>query len=300
MCNMYEKAINNYEIYQFTKQKSTNIIKSFNKRFIKLQGGNIMIQYEKATGEFKLNGKTAIVTGGAGGIGEATARMYAAKGANLVLVDIKDTVSDVASAIAKEYNTRAIGIRCDLTKEGDIEQVVTKAVDTFGEINILANVAGRVDLDNAEDIDFTLVENQMNVNAFSVFRLTQKVGRVMIQQKKGGKIVCVTSQADFIAIDKHVGYTMSKAALVGMIKVLALEWAEFGINVNGVAPTVVRTYMGDRAWQGKVKDDMIEAIPAHRFAEVDEIAAAILFLSCSESNMITGEDLVVDGGFTIR
>ena len=122
----------------------------------------------------------------------------------------------------------------------------------------------------------------------------------MIQQKKGGKIVCVTSQADFIAIDKHVGYTMSKAALVGMIKVLALEWAEFGINVNGVAPTVVRTYMGDRAWQGKVKDDMIEAIPAHRFAEVDEIAAAILFLSCSESNMITGEDLVVDGGFTIR
>ena len=94
--------------------------------------------------------------------------------------------------------------------------------------------------------------------------------------------------------------TMSKAALVGMIKVMALEWAEFGINVNGVAPTVVRTYMGDRAWQGKVKDDMIKAIPAHRFAEVDEIAAAILFLSCNESNMITGEDLVVDGGFTIR
>lgn len=259
-----------------------------------------MIQYEKATGEFKLEGKTAIVTGGAGGIGEATARMYAAKGVNLVLVDIKDTVSEVASAIAKEYNTRAIGIQCDLTREDEINRVVTAAVDTFGEINILANVAGRVDLDNAEDIDFALVENQMNVNAFSVFRLTQKVGRVMIRQKKGGKIVCVTSQADFIAIDKHVGYTMSKAALVGMIKVLALEWAEFGINVNGVAPTVVRTYMGDRAWQGKVKDDMIEAIPAHRFAEVDEIAAAILFLSCSESNMITGEDLVVDGGFTIR
>lgn len=259
-----------------------------------------MIQYEKATGEFKLEGKTAIVTGGAGGIGEAAARMYAAKGANLVLVDIKDTVGEVASAIAKEYNTGAIGIQCDLTKEEELNRVVTTAVDTFGEINILANVAGRVDLDSAEDIDFALVENQMNVNAFSVFRLTQKVGRVMIGQKKGGKIVCVTSQADFIAIDKHVGYTMSKAALVGMIKVLALEWAEFGINVNGVAPTVVRTYMGDRAWQGKVKDDMIEAIPAHRFAEVDEIAAAILFLSCSESNMITGEDLVVDGGFTIR
>jgi 2-deoxy-D-gluconate 3-dehydrogenase len=92
---------------------------------------------------------------------------------------------------------------------------------------------------------------------------------------------------------------MSKAALIGMTKVLALEWAEFGINVNAVAPTVVRTFMGDKAWQGKVKDDMIQKIPAHRFAEVDEIAAAILFLSCDESNMITGENLVIDGGFTI-
>lgn len=259
-----------------------------------------MINYEKVTGEFRLDGKVAIVTGGAGGIGEATAQMYASKGAKLVLVDIKDSVEAVAANIAKDYQIKAIGIQCDLTRQDEVDRVVETAVETFGEINVLANVAGRVDLDNAEDIDFALVENQMNVNAFSVFKLTQKVGNVMIAQKKGGKIVCVTSQADFIAIDKHVGYTMSKAALVGMIKVLALEWAEFGINVNGVAPTVVHTYMGDRAWQGKVKDDMIQSIPANRFAEVDEIAAVVLFLSCSESNMITGEDLVVDGGFTIK
>ena len=173
-----------------------------------------MIQYEKATGEFKLNGKTAIVTGGAGGIGEATARMYASKGVKLVLADMKDTVSEVAARIAEEYHTQAIGIQCDLTKPEEVDRVVETAIETFGEINILANVAGRVDLDNAEDIDFALVENQMNVNAFSVFRLTQKVGKTMIKQGKGGKIVCVTSQADFIAIDKHVGYTMSKAALV--------------------------------------------------------------------------------------
>ena len=139
----------------------------------------------------------------------------------------------------------------------------------------------------------------MAINAVGVFRVCQAVANQMIRQEKGGKIVCITSQADFIAINKHVGYTMSKAAVVGMIKVCALEWAEYGINVNGVAPTVVNTYMGERAWQGKVKDDMIEKIPAHRFAETDEIAAAVLFLSCKESNMITGEDLVVDGGFTI-
>ncbi|WP_077534158.1 GolD/DthD family dehydrogenase [Massiliimalia massiliensis] len=259
-----------------------------------------MIQYKPVTGEFDLTGKTAVVTGGAGAIGLETARMYARKGANLVLVDVKDDVPQVAEDLEKEFGVRAIGVHADLTSQDDVENVVRETLKTFGEVHILANVAGRVDLDNAEDIDVRLVENQINVNAIGAFRLTQKIGQVMIEQGKGGKIVCVTSQAGFIAIDKHIGYTMSKAAMIGMIKVLALEWAEFGINVNGVAPTVVRTVLGERAWQGEVKERMLKAIPANRFAEADEIAAAILFLSCDESNMITGENLVIDGGFTIQ
>lgn len=259
-----------------------------------------MIQYTPVTGTFDLTGKTAVVTGGAGAIGEETATMYARKGCNLVLVDIKNDVPQVAQRLAKKFSVKAIGVKADLTKMEDVDNVVAKVLDAFGEIHILANIAGRVDLDNAEDIDMKLVENQMDVNALGAFRLTQKIGQVMIRQGKGGKIVCVTSQAGFIAIDKHVGYTMSKAAMIGMIKVLALEWAEFGINVNGVAPTVVRTYMGDRTWKGEVKERMLKAIPANRFAEADEIAAAILFLSCDEANMITGENLVVDGGFTIQ
>lgn len=259
-----------------------------------------MIPYTPVTGAFSLTGKTAIVTGGAGAIGGETAKMYARKGANLVLVDVKEETPEVAAKIAEAFGVRAVGVKADLTKQEDVDHVVKTALDAFSEIHILANIAGRVDLDNAEDIDIRLVEDQINVNALGAFRLTQKVGKVMIQQGKGGKIVCVTSQAGFIAIDKHVGYTMSKAAMIGMIKVLALEWAEFGINVNGVAPTVVRTYMGDRAWKGEVKERMLKAIPANRFAEADEIAAAILFLSCDESNMITGENLVVDGGFTIQ
>lgn len=258
-----------------------------------------MIQYEKINGSFDLTGKTAIVVGGAGGIGEATARMYANKGANVVIADCKDNCSEVAEAIAKEYGTQAIGVKCDVTSQQSVDDAVKATVDRFGEVNILAAMPGFVDLYWAKEIDISAVEKQIDINAVGVFRVCQAVGNQMIKQEKGGKIVCVTSQADFIAINKHVGYTMSKAAVVGMIKVLALEWAQYGINVNGVAPTVVNTYMGERAWQGKVKDDMIEKIPAHRFAETDEIAAAVLFLSCPESNMITGEDLVVDGGFTI-
>lgn len=258
-----------------------------------------MIQYEKVTGAFDLTGKAAIVVGGAGGIGEATARMYAAKGAKVAIVDCKNNCPQVADAIAKEYGVETIGVRCDVTSQESVEAMLAEVVKAFGEVNILACMPGFVDLYRATDIEISNVEKHIAINAVGVFRVCQAVANQMIKQEKGGKIVCITSQADFIAINKHVGYTMSKAALVGMIKVCALEWAEYGINVNGVAPTVVNTYMGERAWQGKVKTDMIEKIPAHRFAETDEIAAAVLFLSCAESNMITGEDLVVDGGFTI-
>ena len=258
-----------------------------------------MIQYKKLDGSFSLEGKVAIVVGGAGGIGEATSRMYARKGAKVAIVDFKENVGELAQRISDEFGVEAIGLRCDVTDARQVQDTVDQVVEKFGEINILANMPGYVELERAEVIDMAVIEKHMNINAYGVFRMCQAVARQMIRQNKGGKIVCVTSQADFIAINKHVGYTMSKAALVGMIKVLALEWAEYGINVNGVAPTVVNTYMGERAWQGKVKEDMLQKIPARRFAEPDEIASVVLFLSCDEANMITGEDLVVDGGFTI-
>ena len=258
-----------------------------------------MIRYEKVNADFDLTGKAAIVVGGAGGIGEATAQMYAKKGAKVAIVDCKDTCPQVAEAIAKEYGVETVGVQCDVTSQESVDAMMREVLEAFGEVNILAAMPGFVDLYRATDIEIATIEKHLAINAVGVFRVCQAVANQMIKQGKGGKIVCITSQADFIAINKHVGYTMSKAAVVGMLKVCALEWAEYGINVNGVAPTVVNTYMGEKAWQGKVKDDMIEKIPAHRFAETDEIAAAVLFLSCKESNMITGEDLVVDGGFTI-
>lgn len=258
-----------------------------------------MIKYEKVTGDFNLKDKVAIVVGGAGGIGEATAQMYARKGACVAIVDCKDTCPEVAKKLADEFGVKTIGVKCDVTSQDSVDNMMKTVIDTFGKVDILAAMPGFVDLYRANEIDIAIIEKHININAIGVFRVAKAVANQMIKQGTGGKIVCVTSQADFIAINKHVGYTMSKAALVGMIKVCALEWAEYGINVNGVAPTVVNTYMGEKAWQGKVKTDMIEKIPAHRFAETDEIAAAVLFLSCPESNMITGEDLVVDGGFTI-
>lgn len=129
--------------------------------------------------------------------------------------------------------------------------MMAAVLEAFEEVNILAAMPGFVDLYRAADIEISTIEKHMAINAVGVFLVCQAVANQMIRQGKGGKIVCITSQADFIAINKHVGYTMSKAAVVGMIKVCALEWAEYGINVNGVAPTVVNTYHGRESMAGK-------------------------------------------------
>lgn len=210
-----------------------------------------MIQYEKVNGDFDLTGKAAIVVGGAGGIGESTARMYAKKGAKVAIVDCEDNCPEVAEAIAKEYGVQTIGVKCDVTSQESVDAMMAAVLEAFEEVNILAAMPGFVDLYRAADIEISTIEKHMAINAVGVFRVCQAVANQMIRQGKGGKIVCITSQADFIAINKHVGYTMSKAAVVGMIKVCALEWAEYGINVNGVAPTVVNTYHGRESMAGK-------------------------------------------------
>ena len=110
----------------------------------------------------------------------------------------------------------------------------------------------------------------------------------------------IASQASIIALDRHVAYCTSKAAIVGMTKVLAAEWAQHGITVNAVSPTVVETELGKKAWSGEVGEAMKKKIPVGRFAQPEEIAAAVLYLVGAVSGMITGENLIIDGGYTIQ
>ena len=257
------------------------------------------MQYKPFDGTFNLAGKVAVVTGAANGIGRATAGAYAQQGARVVLVDLVDRVHEAAEAIRREHGVETLALQKDITRPNAAAEIAQAAVEAFGTIDILANIAGAVELEAAETLPEAYWDKMMTVNAKGTFLMSQQVGRVMIANG-GGKIVNIASQAGFIAIDKHVAYTASKAAVIGMTKVLALEWAEHNINVNAVSPTVVLTEMGAKAWQGEVAEAMKRTIPCGRFAYPDEIAAAVLFLSCDASNMITGENLVVDGGFTIK
>lgn len=255
-----------------------------------------MLKYYGADTDFSLAGKTAIITGGAAGIGFAAAEFFAKKGVNLVLADLNPNVDKIAKGIGENH----IGVGGDITDGGYRAHVIAAAVSQFGQIDILINSAGIVALEKAELISEDMWDKTMNVNLKASFMMAQAVGAYFIDQKIDGCIVNMASQAGVIALDKHVAYCASKGAIIAMTKVMAYEWGKYGIRVNCVSPTVVLTELGHKAWDGPVGDAFKKEMPAGRFAEPDEIAGVIAFLCSRAAAMITGHNLLVDGGFTIK
>ena len=180
------------------------------------------------------------------------------------------------------------------------EEVIEAGVKAFGQIDILVNCAGIVALEDAELISADDWNRTISINLSASFFMAQAVGKYMIDNKINGSIVNMASQAGVIALDKHVAYCASKGGIIAMTKVMAKEWGPKGIRVNCVSPTVVLTALGHKAWDGPVGDAFKKEMPSERFAEPEEIAAAIAFLCSKGAGMITGHNLLIDGGFTIK
>lgn len=255
-----------------------------------------MLKYSGADVNYSLEGQTAIITGGAAGIGNATAQFLAKKGVSCVLADLNPDVNEIAEKTGKN----CIGIAGDITDAKYRAAVVAKAVREFGAIDILVNCAGIVALEKAEDLSDDYWEKTISINLSASFKMAQAVGKYLIDAKRPGSIVNMASQAGVIALDKHVAYAASKGGIIAMTKVLAYEWGKYGIRVNAVSPTVVMTALGKKAWEGPVGDALKKEMPSGRFAETDEIAGVIAFLCSGAAGMITGHNLLVDGGYTIK
>jgi NAD(P)-dependent dehydrogenase (short-subunit alcohol dehydrogenase family) len=255
-----------------------------------------MISYHGVDADFSLEGKTAIITGGAAGIGYATARFFAEKGVNLALADLNKDVD----GIAKKLGPGHIGVSGDVTGAAYRRSVIDAAVKAFGKVDILVNSAGIVALEKAEIISEDFWDKTIEVNLKAGFMMAQAFGAYLIKNKLPGTIVNIASQAGVIALDKHVAYCASKGGIISMTQVLALEWGKYGIRVNCVSPTVVLTELGHKAWDGPAGEALKKEIPAERFAEPDEIAGVIAFLCSSAAAMITGHNLLIDGGYTIK
>ncbi len=245
--------------------------------------------------DFPLRGKTAFVTGAASGIGASIAEALAKKGVQVAVVDVnKDAATAKAAAIKN-----AIAVRCDVGDPDSVAAAVGQVSSAFGRIDILVNSAGIVDLASAEDIGLAAWKRTLDINLTGTFVVAQAVGREMIAQR-AGRIINLASQAGSVAIDQHVAYCASKFGVIGLTKTLALEWGQYGITVNSISPTVVLTELGKAAWAGEKGAAMKAQIPAGRFAEPCEIAAAAVFLASDAAGMINGADLIVDGGFTVK
>jgi D-threitol dehydrogenase (NAD+) len=236
---------------------------------------------------FALDGKVAVITGGASGIGAAIAAAYAAKGAKVVILDLAVPAGQDAA------------IACDVTDEASVAAAIEQVMRLHGRIDILVNSAGVALLAPAEELTTAAWNTTLAVNLTGAFLLCQAVGRIMLAQGHG-KVINLASQAASVALLAHAAYCASKFGLVGLTKVLASEWAGRGVTANTISPTVVLTDLGRKAWEGPKGDALKEQIPTGRFAYPEEVAAAAVFLASDAADMINGADLLVDGGYTIR
>ncbi|MFJ3056360.1 GolD/DthD family dehydrogenase [Herbaspirillum sp. NPDC087042] len=240
--------------------------------------------------------RVVIVTGAAAGIGLATSQLLADRGAQLVLVDRSGEIEGLPDRLAGGAQ-RHLAVVMDVCEQTAIAALVRQVQERYGRIDVLVNNAGVALLEAAAEASSTDWDRTMAINLKAPFLLAQAVLPLMRQQAYG-RIVNLASQASVVALERHAAYCASKAALVALSRVLALEWACHGITVNAISPTVVETELGKQAWAGNAGAVMRARIPVGRFAQPAEIAQLVAYLASEHAAMITGDNILIDGGYT--
>jgi NAD(P)-dependent dehydrogenase (short-subunit alcohol dehydrogenase family) len=245
--------------------------------------------------------RVALVTRASYGVGAATALALARDGLDLVLTATREENLAKTCEVLAPFGRQVLPSEFDLRAQASIEALVAKALDRFGRIDVLVNNAGANLRRKAVDITREDWNELMAINVTGTFFLTQQIGRHLLARQTPGRIITVVSTAALVGQTERAVYGISKAALIQMTRMLAIEWAEHGIAVNAVAPGRLNTESPSRAGTGSNKaymDAMLKRIPMHRLATVEEVAGAISFLAGPAGGTITGQVIVVDGGLT--
>jgi len=247
-----------------------------------------------------LEGRRALVTGATKGIGLEACKVLADAGADIAAVGRDEKGLAEVTAAVQAIGRRCFPIAADLATVEGPKAAAAKALAAFGTIDILVNNAGVTTIKSIID---TPVEEWDWVNAVNLrapFLLAQALAPNMIKQKLG-KIINISSQSGVVALQDHSAYGASKGGLNMLTKVMTIEWAKYNIQANTICPTVILTPMGEMVWGDPAKGEPMKAkIPAARFGKTVEVADLILFLASSASDLINGQDILIDGGFTAQ
>jgi len=248
-----------------------------------------------------LKNKVAVITGSKGGIGFGIAQEMAKAGAKVVISDIElKECENACKILSRKYKTKTLAVKCDVSKKDEVDNLIAQTIKKFKRIDILVNNAGVVRFGplltkTEEDWDFTL-----DINLKSVFLCTQAAAKHMIKQKSG-KIISIASIAGFVGFDNISDYCASKGGIVTMTKEFALELSKYNINVNAIAPGIIKTKMtASMLKDKKTRTGLLAQTPLGRVGMPEDIGKAAVYLASEGANFVTGHTLVVDGGWLSR
>ncbi|MBU3942513.1 SDR family oxidoreductase [Patescibacteria group bacterium] len=244
-----------------------------------------------------ITSKTVIVTGAANGIGRGIALNFAKEGYNVVLADIDLKGCQKTSLEIEKKGGNALVVKCDVSKKSEVKNLIDKTIKKFKKLDVLVNNAGifpYVAFDKMKESDWDKV---INVNLKSIFLCSQEALKHMVEN---GRIINISSIASFVGFEGLTHYCASKGGINGMTRALALEVSARKITVNGVAPGAIETPGAMKTMTPEAKKQITALIPSSRFGLPEDIANAVSFLASEKSSYITGQIIVVDGGWTLR
>ena len=245
---------------------------------------------------FDLNGKIAIVTGGGSGIGRAVSLAYGEYGAKVVVADVDLYKAEGVVGEVADLPGEGMPIEVDVTDSLEVEDMVRKVFETYGRIDILFNNAGRSIKKPAVELTLDDWNKVIGLNLTGMFLCAHAVGRVMVKQSTG-KIINTASVSSALGHPNSANYAASKHGVLGMMKVLANEWAKYNINVNAIGPGVTRTPMTEKAFlDEEIYEELVAKVPMGRLGNTDDLVGAAIFLASRASDYITGQIIYIDGG----
>ena len=250
-----------------------------------------------------ISGKVCLVTGGTSGIGRAIALAYAQAGAKTVA---GSTNPEKVAASRAELGEGNDAVRVDVSDAASVRSAIDFVVKKYGRLDAIVNAAGVIKKVPSLEMDPAEFERIVRVNLVGNFIVAQAAGRVMKEQspdKKGlrGAIVNIASLNSFISLSEVLAYACSKSGVMGLTRGLANEWAQYGIRVNGIAPGVFPTDLNRPLIEGTPRGAWLKQhTPMNRFGEADEIAGAAVYLISDSASYVTGETIIIDGGFLTR